>query len=287
MSKTLDQYEKLTDLHTMQDMLRDLMQELHLICEANGLSYSLTDGTLLGAVRHQDIIPWDDDIDIIMPRPDFNKLIEIIQNEYSDKYTFFYYPKKNYIYPYGKFCKNGTILYENALEKKYSKLGLYIDVFPLDGLPEMSDEEMDALFAKALKYKRLTGKAAGKITPSPVWWKKGFVVVRWLYKLILQIFGYKYFLKKQIKLATRYSFEDCDTVGFIPPWIGGKKGLCDKQDYLDQQLYPFGKYQFWGMKNYDKKLTKLYGDYMTPPPPHQRTAPHAYDLYIKKDSAVK
>ena len=284
MSVDLSQYRRVDNLEEMQNMLRDLMHELHTICENHGLSYSITDGTLLGAVRHNDIIPWDDDIDIIMPRPDYNKLMTIIQQNYAEEYILYNYPCDGYIYPYGKFCKKGTLLFEKTLDKKYSQLALYIDIFPLDGFPVLTEKQSDTMFSKAEKYKNMTARATGRIFVSSVWWKKPFVIFRWLQKMLLNIPGYKYYLKKQIDITKTYAFEDCDDVGFISSWIGGRQGIISKQEFYDQQLYSFGQYSFWGIKNYDKKLKGLYGDYMTPPPIHQRTAPHAYDLYVKEDN---
>ena len=148
--------KQITELKIMQEMLKSLMKDVHDICEKHGLVYNLYGGSLLGAVRHQDIIPWDDDIDITMPRPDYEKLKTIINQEYSDRFDLYDYPRDNYIYPYVKLCKKSTVLFEDVLRDKYCKLGLYIDIFPMDGIPETDDKEICKRFGNAERNKRYT-----------------------------------------------------------------------------------------------------------------------------------
>ena len=85
MDYKVEGYEKITDLPRMQGMLREVLQDIHIICEENDLIYNIVWGTFLGAVRHKDIIPWDDDVDIAMPRPDYERLLEIIKAQHSDR----------------------------------------------------------------------------------------------------------------------------------------------------------------------------------------------------------
>ena len=277
----LQNYEKIEDLSVIQNMLCDLMQELHNLCEEHGLVYNLFGGSLLGAVRHQDMIPWDDDIDVMMPRPDYEKLISIIENNPSDKYCIYTDKNSNYIYPYAKFCRKDTVLIERIFVDKVSEIKLYIDVFPLDGIPE-SEDETRKLYARAKRYKDKHNASLVKLTVSPVWWKKPYVVYRWLRRTVKGIRGYKYYLKKMNEITKTHSFEDCDNVGFISNWVYGAKAIASKKEFYDRKLYKFGKYEFWGVRDYDKALTKLYGDYMTPPPIEKRKTHHTFDLYIKK-----
>lgn len=282
MNSKLDNYEKVEDLKIIQNRLCELMQILHNICEENGLVYNLFGGSLLGAVRHQGIIPWDDDIDITMPRPDYEKLISIIKNNPSDKYCIYTNDDENYVYPFAKFCSKDTILIERIFKKELSQIALYIDIFPLDGLPQMSEKEVQKLYARAKRYRFLHNASIVKVEASPVWWKKPYVIYRWLRRSILGICGYKYYLKKQIKITRTYSFEECDNVAFISQWVYGPKAIISKKDYYNRKLYKFDKYEFWGVQDYDTVLKKLYGDYMTPPPVEVRNFRHNYDLYIKK-----
>lgn len=283
MNRLPDGYTQVTNLKTMQNMLRNLLRDFHEICEKHGLVYNLFCGTFLGAVRHQDIIPWDDDVDVTMPRPDYEKFLRIVEQEYSDSFFVFSYPQKNYVYPFAKFGKKGTLLIENAWKEKYSKLMLYIDIFPLDGVPEVSETDLHKRYQRARRNKHCVEYCIEKIEASPCWWKKPFVIIRWLRATLLNLFGYRYFLEKQIKETTRCAYDDCDQIGFISPWGYEEKGVCKKTEYLNRKLYRFGEYSFWGMQDYHTCLSSWYGDYMTPPPENKRSSPHNYALYVRSD----
>ena len=281
MKINLDEYVKVTDYFDIQNMLRDLMQEVHLICEEHNLTYNLFAGTLLGAVRHGDIIPWDDDIDITMPRPDYDRFREIVLEKYSDKFNLCSYPMDNYIYEYMKFCNKDTVLTENLVKDKYNILGVFIDIFPIDGVPEDS-KIIDKMYKNVMKNKRKAILCTYKNAMSPVWRKKPYFFVRMLQSAIYNIKGYKYYIKKQIDEATKYPFETSERVGLIEFGTWCKKGIVPKREYLDRKKYKFGQYEFWGVADAHKCLTTLYGDYMTPPPEEKRIPKHNFDLYIKK-----
>jgi|AGTN01.3.fsa_nt_gi LPS biosynthesis protein len=120
-----------------QDELKDrafeLLKEFRDVCEKNNLRYYLTGGTLLGAVRHKGFIPWDDDIDVAMPRIDYLKFLKIYKREYDKNNLFAYEINKNYKYMFAKLCDKDTSLIEFDFDCK-EKLGVYLDIFPIDGL---------------------------------------------------------------------------------------------------------------------------------------------------------
>ena len=127
----------------IKDCAKNILEKFAEFCECNDLKYYLAYGTLIGAVRHKGYIPWDDDIDLEMPRKDYNKLMEIlakqknlitqnieIKTPYSD----------NYQYPFIKVIDNTTFVQETSMRKKYTT-SIWIDIFPLDNIPDDEKEQ--------------------------------------------------------------------------------------------------------------------------------------------------
>ncbi len=268
------------NIEEIQKRLKELLWEFHNICEENGLIYNLYGGTFLGAVRHQDIIPWDDDIDVSMPRRDYEKFIKIVREKYPDKFKMYAYPQKNYIYSFGKFCDRKIAITEELLRKDYGQLHLFIDIFPMDGYPEGADEEKQH-FDLLRKLKKGRCHAVYKIIPSKVWWKKVYALVRLFESLPARVRGVDYYLAQEIKESLKYSFEDCRYVSCAVSWH--EKGKVLKEDYLDRTLYQFGEHSYWGMRDYDKYLSQLYGNYMKLPDEKDRVSEHTYTLHESEE----
>ena len=123
----------MTDLRKLQLIQCDIVSDIDRVCEEHGLKYYITAGTLLGAVRHKGFIPWDDDMDVVMYREDYNTLIRIFREQYAEKYfvqTFESDP--HYTRYIAKIRLNGTTMVESFLDHSKANAGVYVDIFPLD-----------------------------------------------------------------------------------------------------------------------------------------------------------
>ncbi len=173
----------LRDVHVVQ--LR-LLRELDRVCKANGLRYMAIHGTLLGAVRHHGFIPWDDDIDIVIPRKDYDRLLSLGKAGFSDPF-FLQTPINNYGCYYGGYSKlrySGTAALEPQNEGRSPSnchQGIWIDIFPLDSYPA-EEKAQDALqrkqrFLQRLIYSKAYPISAGVMRDVPVWKKVAYKIL--------------------------------------------------------------------------------------------------------------
>jgi len=131
MNKTLSISK--SELKKIQNTLLEILIEVDRICRKNDIKYFLFAGTLLGAVRHKGFIPWDDDIDIAMPREDYEKFLQIVQKEpYSNYFLQNVITEIEAPFLFSKFRKDDTLLLEKAVMNKNIHHGIFIDIFPLD-----------------------------------------------------------------------------------------------------------------------------------------------------------
>lgn len=257
-----------------QNIAKNILKQFKYFCEKNNLRYYLSYGTLLGAVRHNDIIPWDYDIDVLMPRPDFEKFLELTQNEdiCGNLHTFSYKNTTDYYLWFAKLCNMDTRL---KITRSRSKIpfGIWIDIFPLDAIPndkneaQRTREEIIKLQQKALYPYR----------------KDLFGIHRLIQ--IARLFPYKFkrtstYLKSAAELAKKYNYEDADTVGSFSMFGNSANEYLDKSYYEDTVMLPFGDEVYCCPARYDEMLTISYGDYMTPPEEHE--TPHSFSYYVKK-----
>lgn len=258
--------EEFTELRKLQIAQLSILLEIKRICEKHQISYSLIAGTMLGAVRHQGFIPWDDDIDVGMLRSDYIKFLNVCKLELQDQ--FFLQTRETDINYGGSFAKiriNNTICKFKGTEHLDIHHGIWVDIFPYDNAP-------NNIIAKTLhKY-----------------------VLRWLYAAVFEKYNYfpdkgkiHYVIYKisalpfltwekckVMELLERveqyYYSENTDNVVLSASSYSYNKEYFPKK-ILDELIdVEFEKYMFPIVSAYDARLSKIYGDYMRLPPVEKR-----------------
>ena len=250
--------------------LLNLLIELDKVCNQYQLRYFLTGGSMLGAVRHHGIIPWDDDIDIVMPRPDLEKLKSISSHAFPENCELVDYHTKGYPFRFCKLMDKNT----TVVESQYNFFigGVWIDIFAFDGLPgNKGTAEKYYRTAYAPNWYRLYSL----YTPVNIILNKGMrpfmLSLRHFWRHIF--YSVPNLIYKLEKVAMKYEYDKAE---WIINFQGGY-GLREmtKREYFDEYiLADFEGYKFRIPQKYDAYLTGIYGDYMTPPPENKRASNH-------------
>jgi len=261
---------KAIKLDELKKIQLNILQDFSAFCEENGLTYFLAYGTLIGAIRHNGYIPWDDDIDLVMPRKDY----EIVLFEYNKRDSVYkigsIYNHDDYQFSHIKVGDTRTLLIDGGLKSVVN-----IDVFPLDGLSNSrinryKQLELCKILRLAVAYKRLHKNE------NHHWLKKFLIVV---IKVVLTPFSIHFLIKKLDRIAKKYPLETSSEAINIVWGVYGKKEILKKTFFKSGMLRKFENSQFKVPLAYDKILTNLYGKYMVMPPLHKRKTHHQFKAY--------
>ncbi len=261
-----------------QSYLLKMMKVFDSFCRDHNLKYSLCGGSLLGAVRHKGFIPWDDDIDVMMPRPDYNKLLELSALDFPHGYSIVFAGNKPYYYlPIAKMIDNNTCLIETQRTMK-CPIGVNIDIFPVDAVPEESKKQLSAYKKFRSDYKKAS------LTASYFPLKLPFVNG----KLKLGIL-YNYFVCRIHKLLfdSKSIFRNMDLLVSAESWEEGNKCRIYGSYQFHNRLFEisifknfneleFEDAKFMCIEDYDTYLKSLYKDYMKLPPVEKRVCHHGH-----------
>ena len=253
----------------------NILLKVHQFCVRNEIKYSLGFGTMLGAVRHKGFIPWDDDIDLILPRSDYQRFIALF-NEQADPSLRLRSldTDPNYEHPFAKVEDRHTKLVEFA-DGAYD-IGINIDVFPLDGVP--SGEAEFEKYYKSLKFYR---DAWVVKTIKSDYKKRGVLKSVVLSTLkMLSLFVSRRRLADIIhSKITQHQYDECDWVMVTCVQENKRKHRAKKEWFEDIGDIEFEGETFKAVTQHDKYLTVQYGDYMQLPPEHERVTHHNYKAY--------
>ena len=266
---------KKIEFSEFQSIAKCILKDIKHYCERNGYNYYLAYGTLLGAARHGDIIPWDYDIDIYMPRPDFEKFIRETNKEPINDHlkTFSYISDRDYYQPFAKVCDIRTRL---VITKTTSKLplGIWVDIFPLDAVPEK--KEVRAELEKTYHFNQ---KKA--ILPIYVCDNVQQKIYQNIKKIPVMIKGSASYIKAISDVTVMNDYYSAKTVGNISMYEDPVKEYSPKYFFDETVMLNFGKEQYCCPKYYDEMLRKYYNDYMQLPPEKDRVTPDIEAYWIE------
>lgn len=234
-------------------------------CLENNIKFFLSNGTLLGAVKYGGFIPWDDDIDVFVPREDYNRLVEIYKD--SEKYKLFSSEREpDFRFTFAKLCDMTTVKEEINIDNGVA-LGLDIDIFPLDCCTEhmmkksvATRVKMNLLGCMLSKFKSTKGKPFFKRA-----------VIRYC-----KIRGYDHFSKKMKKIITNEGKRGSTHKGCLLWQIYGVREVIPSDVFSETVWVEFEGEQFPAPKGYDTYLRSLYGDYPQDPPKEKQKTHHNY-----------
>jgi len=230
-------------------------------CDKHNLKYSLAYGTFLGAVRHHGFIPWDDDIDVMMPREDYNKFLKCF-SEIDSGWVWPVHPMtdKRYPYPFIKLVSKRTYLVEKRLKPEYrvDGMGIWVDIFPVDYVHSRED------FLKVVSDCKLLGNMIYQRTPKH-WIKR---VTQPLWESVIS--AVRPDVSALVERIDKEAQADPSDKMGISICGEGLKEIFSASVWNELEEYSFEGYRLKGLKCYDMYLSQLYGDYMQLPPEDER-----------------
>lgn len=254
----------------LQFLILLIAKEIVRICNKYNILYYLDGGTQLGAIRHKGFIPWDDDFDIAMKRPDYEKFIKVCEKE-LDKKKFFLqteWSEEKYCFAFTKIQLLGTEIIEDFSKNVDIHHGIFVDIFPYDNLPDNSIQQRWFL-CKNFILKNL------------IWVKCGYGTREhkrktsyFIFKILGALFSVKYLKKKRYELIIQNN-KDITKLCFTSDY---PKIKLYNSWFTSFTFYKFETEEFIGMKDYDSYLKTLYGEYMKLPPIEDRVQHSNYKI---------
>lgn len=260
--------KKKVSLAEMRRIQLDILEKVDVFCRKNNLRYSLGGGTLLGAIRHKGYIPWDDDVDIMMPRPDYETFLRSFDGLYQHLVLQHYKNSPSCMKTFAKIYDDRTVLVE-----KIQKCGVYIDVFPIDGLP--SELELPGYIEEINSCARWLYRTTNILAFDKNIWH----IIKYFIRRVIDP-SRSDVVRKLEECLTKYPFDSSEFAGAIVGRYAEKEHM--KADVFKSFInVSFENKVFMAISDYDSYLKKHYGRYMELPPKENRVSNHNYNAWWK------
>ena len=266
-----------------------ILKDFATFCDKNNIRYYLSSGTLLGAVRHKGFIPWDDDIDIMLPRPDYEKAVKEYKHPLYIVDDCLVNPES--VMRCGIIYRKDTFMESNFKDELLNKV--FIDIFPIDGVESNHILRM----IKAIELKFLISMHMA----STVKYQKSHryddkndrlgrikALLRTFLKYVLiTVAGAtrpQFWVKRINHVCKKVAFDEGEYVGCIAGGYYGAKEVMQRSVYDKRVRLQFESCEFWAPGGYEEYLRALYGDYMTPPPEEKRVSHHQFHAFLLNEA---
>lgn len=247
----------------------EIMDEIDRMCRKEGISYFLGYGSCLGAARHQGFIPWDDDMDILMPRDDYERFLAGFDTlKDVERYELSTYRDRSGIFPFTKVVDSNTVVYDTFSQKRYAT-GVWVDIFPLDDVADARD----AAYRRGARLALMRSLMVAD--PSVGSTALARFVKRVTHPAFSRMDPYEAARKIDENAQGACSVE----TDYYTDFIGeDNPGILLPKAWFEPLEVPFEGRRYFAPKNYEEYLTKSYGDWRTPPPLDKRDV-HTCEVY--------
>lgn len=254
------------DLKMMQETQLQILRKIDEFCRFNHIKYSLYAGTLIGAVRHHGFIPWDDDVDIAMPRDDYDRFCLLASVSFPNGYFLINHSiNSSFPFPHSQVMKTGTLAVLPGTEFLSFPHCIFVDIYPFD---YVENEKKAAQFSKQLiKWNVIQGRKITPINKMCYWGKKNGGLSAIIAKMIPEVV-----INAKLKGGNCGNHQKKECVQFYE----GKNGFFEQDLFSELIELPFEDLSAICFKKYDLYLKKIYGDYMSLPPLKDRQGHHDY-----------
>lgn len=269
------------DLNELKKIELELLKQFDEVCKLHSFKYSLAGGTLLGAIRHGGFIPWDDDIDVLMPRDDYERFIEHCA---YNKNKFNYINSRNdseYGYLFTKIYVPSTIIEEENSKYSDKKIGVYLDIFPVDSLGHNYKEAKKNFYHTQFLRELLVASNWNKYFKSKThpWY---YEPARFVFYILSRICNKVNIIKRIEKFYLNLDIADSKFSGVVC-------GAYREREIMSASVFEsYKKIMFENVSvsiisEYDHYLKSLYGDYMKLPPVEKQISHHSFYAYYKEE----
>ena len=254
----------------------EILDNIHMFCVNNNIKYSLGFGSLIGAVRHKGFIPWDDDIDIVMQREDFDKFCKLYKD--SSEYKLFCPQRANIYSACARLCEMKKTFVKTESPMFTEPTGVWIDILPLDTIPQNLKERSN--------FKEMIKKAHHDVMRRRWSMKKSSSLKALFFKFCLRLLcprSISYYVNRHNQLSRRYNGKDSDIMALLAfpvylDWDNSPKSV-----FSETIMMSFEGKNYCVMAGYDEWLRIIYGDYMKLPPVEKQVQTHSCHRYYWND----